>query len=344
MTTALVAVSQPELRPVRWRRLGWVAWRRYRPLLITTIGLLVLVAVFLVIRGLQMRHAYASVRACTPSASAACGFAYAHFRDTYGNIGPIGGMLVFVPGLIGAFAGAPLLAREFETGTYRYAWTQGVGRTRWAIALLVPGAVAVLAVTATFGALFSWYYQPLITSGAVQRLHPSIFPVTGILPAGWAILGFSIGVVAGTLIRRVVPALVATLAAWTGVAFLASHLRDHNYLRPLVTSQPLPARGNQIDQWWTHGNGGAHVGQAALNQVLQAAGAPTLNGGTITATPGQQGIDPIQYLMDHGYTQWTSFQPDNRYWTFQGIESGWLLLLSVALLAGTLWFIRRRSL
>ena len=342
MTAAVAAVTSPELRPVPWRRLGWVAWRRYRPLLVTTVGLLGLVAVFLVIRGLAMRHDYAGVRNCTPAASAVCGFALSHFQNTYGNIGPIGGMLVFVPGLIGAFAGAPLLAREFETGTYRYAWTQGVGRTRWAAALLIPGAAAVIAVSTAFGALYTWYYQPLIASGAVQRLHPSIFPVTGIVTAGWATLGFCIGVLAGTLIRRVVPALVATLAAWTGVAFLASHLRDRDYLTPLVTRRlQLPARDNTIDQWWTHG--GARVGQAALNHVLQAGGAPTLNDGTVSATPGQQGIDPIQYLLAHGYTQWTSFQPDNRYWTFQGIESGWLLLLSVGLLAATLWFIRRRN-
>jgi hypothetical protein len=342
MTTALAAVGSPELPPVRWRRLGWVAWRRYRPLLVTAIGMLLLVALFLVIRGLQMRHDYAAVRECTPAASAACGFAFSRFRDTYGNIGPIGGMLVFVPGLIGAFAGAPLLAREFETGTYRYAWTQGVGRTRWATALLIPGAAAVITVLAGLGALYTWYYQPLIASGVVQRLHPSIFPVTGIVGAGWATLGFSIGVLAGTVIRRVVPALVATLAAWTGVAFIASHLRDYDYLAPLVTrSLQLPARDNSIDQWWTHG--GVDVGQATLNHVLQAAGAPTLNGGNIAAGPGQQGIDPIHYLLAHGFTQWTSFQPDNRYWTFQAIESGWLLLLSVALLAATLWFIHRRN-
>src|SRR5690348_12116523 len=97
MSAALMAVGSPELHPVPWRRLGWVAWRRYRPLLVTTSGLLGLVAIFLVLRGLDIRHAYARVRDCTPAASSACGFAYAHFRETYGNVGPIGGMLVFVP-------------------------------------------------------------------------------------------------------------------------------------------------------------------------------------------------------------------------------------------------------
>ncbi len=45
--------------------------------------------------------------------------------------------LQVMPALIGAFIGAPVLAREFETGTFRYAWTQGFGRWRWTLAKLV---------------------------------------------------------------------------------------------------------------------------------------------------------------------------------------------------------------
>jgi len=40
-------------------------------------------------------------------------------------------LVVAVPGLIGIFWGAPLVARELETGTYRLAWTQSVTRKRW---------------------------------------------------------------------------------------------------------------------------------------------------------------------------------------------------------------------
>ena len=141
-----------------------------------------------------MRHAYAAVQACGTPAVGGCWFAFAHFHDTYGNVGRSAALLVFVPGLIGAFVGAPLFAREFETGTYRYAWTQGVGRTRWLPALLVPGAVGVAAVAAAFGWLITWYYQPLVASGIVQRLHEHVFPVTGVAAAGWALLGFSLGV------------------------------------------------------------------------------------------------------------------------------------------------------
>ncbi len=56
-----------------------------------------------------------------------------------GKILPL--LLQAVPALIGAFLGAPVLARELETGTFRYAWTQGFGRWRWTLAKLVSLAV-----------------------------------------------------------------------------------------------------------------------------------------------------------------------------------------------------------
>ena len=50
-----------------------------------------------------------------------------------------------------------------------------------------------------------------------------------------------------------------------------------------------------------------------------------------------------QCLTPHGYTQWTSYQPASRFWAFQWIESGWLLALSVLLIAVTVWLVRRRA-
>ena len=36
--------------------------------------------------------------------------------------------MTIAPALIGLFFGAPLIARELETGTFRLAWTQSVTR------------------------------------------------------------------------------------------------------------------------------------------------------------------------------------------------------------------------
>jgi len=50
-----------------------------------------------------------------------------------------------------------------------------------------------------------------------------------------------------------------------------------------------------------------------------------------------------QCVVQHGYTQWTSYQPTTRFWPFQWIEGGWLLVLSVLLIAVTVWLVRRRA-
>ena len=253
MTTPLLtAVPAYVSRPVSWRHLGWVAWRRYRTALLGTAALLLLAALYLVVSGLGIRAGYAAVESCLPKGSADCRFAYQNFHNTYAQPGPFGAVLLFVPGIVGAFAGAPLLARELETGTFRYVWTQGVGRTRWLLGMLVPGALGVAAATAALGALVAWQQQPLIDSGIQQTLHASTFPLTGIAAAGWGLAAYSVGALAGLLIRRAIAAVAATLAVWTGFQFLAADFRP-NYQTPIATSRlQLAASDLPITQWWTH--------------------------------------------------------------------------------------------
>ena len=75
-----------------------------------------------------------------------------------------------IPPLLGAFVGAPVLARELETGTFRFTWTQGFGRARWTVATLAPLALAVTVLAGAFGFLFSWCYGPQI--GVKYGLSP----------------------------------------------------------------------------------------------------------------------------------------------------------------------------
>jgi hypothetical protein len=39
----------------------------------------------------------------------------------------------------------------------------------------------------------------------------------------------------------------------------------------------------------------------------------------------------------------TSYQPASRFWPLQWIEGGWLLALSVLLIAVTVWLVHRRA-
>ena len=179
-----------------------------------------------------------------------------------------GYVLQTVPALIGAFVGAPVLARELETGTFRYAWTQAFGRWRWALAKLVLLAVAVAAAAGAFSVLFSWYNQPFMAAGYEIPFSTRVFDLHGVAFAAWTLAAFAIGVLAGMLIRRAVPAIAATLAAYAGLAFAtALWLREH-YITPLVTSSTnLPGSAWIINHWYT--KDGKLVSQSAIRNILQ---------------------------------------------------------------------------
>ncbi len=342
--TALTVPARPgqdaSLRPVPWQQMGWVTWRQHRFVLTGVAALLGALAVYLWITGLQMHHAYAAAAACRPASSFACGNMINDFNSAYWPTAQIiAALLQVVPALIGAFVGAPVLARELETGTFRFAWTQGFGRTRWTVAKLVPLALAVTAATGAFSVLFSWYYQPFFAEGQQTPFFPDLFDLRGIAFAAWTLAAFAIGALAGTLIRRVVPAIAATLVVYTGLALTAGQYLRQHYMTPLVTGKPdLPGSAWVISQWWTRG--GKPVSQATINQVLQQY-LPAAR----QVAPGQfvKTINPTQYLNQHGYTLWTSYQPISRFWAFQWIEGGWLLALSVLLLAATVWLVHRRA-
>jgi hypothetical protein len=339
--TTLTMPARPgqdaSLQPVPWRRMGWVTWRQHRIALAGVAALLGAWALYLWLDGLQVHHAYAAATTCQPAASIACGEVISQFNFTYGDPALTAAVLLqVVPALIGAFAGAPVLARELETGTFRYAWTQGFGRWRWALAKLASLAIAVAAAAGVFSLLFSWFFQPFFTDGNETPFTPELFDLRGVAFAAWTLAAFAIGALAGMLIRRVVPAIAATLAAWAGLALATGlYLRQH-YAAALVTSSPnVPSSAWIMSQWWTKGGTFAFAGRPPDSLLMQLC--PPQGPGK-----GPQGTI-AQCLAQHGYTQWTSYQPISRFWAFQWIEAGWLIGLSVLLIAATVWLVRRRA-
>jgi hypothetical protein len=299
-----------------------------------------------VITGLAMHTAYAAVAGCRPASSAICNQVAGSFLNSYApGAGVALGLLQAIPALIGAFAGAPLLARELETGTFRYAWTQGFGRARWTVAKLVPLAVLVTVAAGAFSALVSWYVQPIFGAGDNNGpLYPTLFDLLGVALAAWTLIAFAIGVLAGFLIRRVVPAMFATIVVWTGLALATgAYLRPH-YTAPLVTTKPnIPIQALVISQGWFKGGNPASL--AMINNTLARVDVRAVTPGLFEpgpATPASLG-DPVQYLIQHGYTQLTTYQLAGQFWPFQWIEGSWLLGLSLLLIATAVWLVRRRA-
>ncbi|MGH3067230.1 MAG: hypothetical protein ACRDND_15220 [Streptosporangiaceae bacterium] len=322
-TVSTPAPSRPaaSTRPVPWRRLAWVSWRQYRLSAAGAAIFLAALAVYLLLMGLRIRSGYASVASCPHLAdhlSRTCTTALMLFSGYHVYGETTAAVLLAVPVLAGVFAGAPILARELEAGTFRFAWTQGAGRTRWALARLALPAVALTAAAAAFSQLFGWFYYPFFATGD-SAFDPQYFELTGIALAAWTLAAFAIGALAGVLIRKVVPAIAAGMAAWAGLLLATVlYLRQH-YQAPL-TARTGQATGTSpwiISQWWTGPDGKTITSEHQIIALFQR--------------------------PHPGYTQWTIYQPGTRYWHFQLIEGSWLLVLSLLLLAATIWLVRRRA-
>jgi hypothetical protein len=305
--TVLTIAAQPGQdhapRPLPWRRMAWVTWRQHRATLIALPAILGAVSVFLLVAGLRIHHDYAVLTACRPFQSHACQNLNMSFNQSDWTIGNTLLILMnLAPALLGAFAGAPVLARELETGTFRYAWTQGYGRARWTIAKLTLLAVVVVAVTGAFSQLFTWFFRPFIAQEDLNVLTATVFGTRGLVFAAWTLVAFAFGAFLGMLFRRIIPAMAVTLGVYIGLALLTwSFLRKY-YVPSVVTSSPAFGSGPITPQ------------------------------------------DP--WVLGHwfvGSTRWTRYVPVSRFWPMQFVEAGWLLVLSVLLVAATVWLVRRRA-
>jgi ABC-type transport system involved in multi-copper enzyme maturation permease subunit len=327
-----------------------VTWKQHRTALAGVAVLLGALAAWLWITGTSLHHAYAAATACHPASSAACQNLIGAFDNSaenhfMGGQGPGGVLLGLVPALIGAFVGAPVLAREFETGTFRYAWTQGFGRWRWALAKLVALAVVLAAATAAVGVLVSWYYQPEFRTGnyalGLYETSPlsTLFGLRAVTFPAWTLAAFALGALAGMLIRRVVPAIVATLAIYLGLALATEGFLRPYYLTPLATTSSFINGTSTVwitGQWFNRNGRLAFTGSPPTSLVNQYCSSLSSN-----KAAGPNALS--QCLAQHGYLQWTGYQPATRFWPFQLIEGGWLLALAVLLVAVTVWLVQRRA-
>jgi hypothetical protein len=338
MTTLTApARSAASGRPVPWARLAWVTWRQHRLTLAGVAALLGAISLYLLIMGLKIRSAYPSVAACHPASSAGCEQIAKWFTASYYSPAQtLTGLLQVVPVLIGVFAGAPLLGRELESGTFRFAWTQGCGRLRWSVTKLALLAAVLTAAAWAFSLLFDWYYHPFFAEGSDGVLAPQLFDLRGVAYAAWTLAAFAIGAFAGVLIRRTVPAMAASLAAWTGLDLATALFLRKHYEAPLIAKGANPGLGNAwvMSQWFT-GPDGQQVSQNTIRAVMQQAPA--------SVQGARDAGVPVAWLAQHHYTQWWAYQPQSRFWHFQLIEGGWLLALALLLGAATIWLVRRRA-
>lgn len=129
----------------------------------------------------------------------------------------------FLAGAICLIWGAPLIAREFEAGTYKLAWTQSVSRGRWLLAVLGMAAAGAVAATAVLTGLLAW---GLPDAGGDPLAWP-YYESHGVVPFGRALFALALGVALGAVTRHTRIAMPLSVLL-VGVAQLAARaLRAH---------------------------------------------------------------------------------------------------------------------
>jgi len=272
-----------------------------------------------------------------------------HVVDTYSNTGDgdltgfyvwlrlLGTALIGVPAVIGAFWGAPLLTREFEDRTYRMVWTQSVTRNRWlATKLGVSGAVAGASVSAV-ALVFTWWSGPIDSTG--NRIGTANFAQRGIVPIGYALFGLTLGALVGTILRRTIPAMAASLAAFFIVRILVQKVvRTHLIGTKSVSSPSFASNGlhGWIVSMRTVDAAGRTISTKAAENTLTAACNIT------RATPD---VDAALATCAHhlGIHDIAQVHTSDQFWALQTAELGLFIALTAITACICFWWLDHRT-
>jgi hypothetical protein len=306
----------------------WLLWRQHRGQVVVASIAIALFAVAVLFTGVHMAHVYDDAQAaCTSNGT--CDFVHNLF-DGYGAIVDVVHLSIALPVVLGAFVGAMLVAREMEHATNVLVWTQSVTRRRWLFSQIATVLIGTLVTSAAVSALVTWWSgTPNALDG--NRFEGAQFDTQNVLPIALAIFAVALGIAAGCLLRRTLPALATTVGAYVGVCVLVSvYLRPH-YLKPITRSFPVNADAALPSGSWR-----------MKESLVDAAGRST--DGRITVPASCRMVkDPANCLSRLGYHQIVKYQPPSHYWPFQWIESGIFLTLAAALIAVAVVYTLRRD-
>jgi hypothetical protein len=337
----------------------WMTWRQFRTQAIVGAAILIAAVIALVVNGRLIAQQWADSGAGSCPATGDCAalktFNNATGTGTIVTLYVLGTALLYlVPPMVGVFWGAPLVARELETGTHRLAWNQSVTRGRW---LAVKLAVLCGASMAFAGilSLFVWWSSYRVDDNLLNKLTPNLFGARGVVPIGYAAFAFVLGVAAGILIRRTVPAMAVTLGGYIAVIG-AMTLWGRAHLLPakhLIQALDLSVDSHNIESFGTSQDG--HEMRIVVDPGIK--GAWVLHTETIDraghvftgpADMTQCGRDsgPQQcfaWVNTLGLRESVTYQPAGRFWALQWAETGVFLVLAALLVALGFWWLRRRS-
>jgi len=345
--------------------------RQFRTQALVAAVALAIVAVVAAVTGPHLVHLYdTEVAHC--AAHGDCQTVTSAFLSSDGPLRTwLGILVIVVPGLMGIFWGAPLVARELEAGTYRLVWTQSVSRTRWLVTKVAVVGAASMIVAGLLSLIVTWWASPL--DAATMHVY-STFDERALVPIGYAAFAFALGVTAGMVIRRVLPAMATTLVLFVAVRLAFTHfIRPHlasPSVRDLALSPATVGYGSYnagpanlianppdvANAWVYSANIVGKSGQPISPQYVARA-CPKLNlgqpSGSQLAGPGhaireiapqgaQQVLQDCLTKVGSSYHLVVTYQPPDHYWSMQWGESAAYIAAALILVGCSVWWVRKR--
>jgi hypothetical protein len=325
----------------------WLVWRQHRVQYLVGAALLAAFAVMIVITGAQVSDQF-------HSAQAAC--AAGHGCRQLGGLfmgSKVVGLLVLAtlgtPLLVGLFWGAPLVAAEAEAGTTQFAWMQSVTRKRWLAVKIGWMLLAAAIWGGVISALVTWWASPT-NAEQLNQFDPGRFDIMGLVPVAYSLFAVALGVTAGAVTRRTLPALAVTLAGFVAARVVITLWLRAHYLSAVTATYNVLSNYTPKGAYWRLASG--VIGPNG-QRLPQPNGTPYFDGIPWTYLPhacsvmkGPNAPDnppaACVQALSH-FRTYLTYQPGDRFWAFQGIEAGIFVVLAAILIAVTAVTLLRRD-
>jgi ABC-type transport system involved in multi-copper enzyme maturation permease subunit len=364
----------------------WFTWRQYRTQAVIVIVALLVITSILLMTGMHIASFVHHLGdklgkpGCqTDTCSTAQNALQQYVENTFGGAvfyNVFQTLLRALPLLLGMFVGVQVVAPELEQGTYRLIWTQSITWSRWLRIKISALLVCLLAGMGLLVSIFLWWKVP--------NLFPSInlwgyenYEVWSPVMVAYTLFALALGICAGTVIKKAVPAMAVTMVIFVIMRLLIAVYWRPYFVPPMVVHVPWVDNRGPISGWdlwikgetvdrqgnrydFTNGPCKEPSGMGSLEHTPSRAtlyrnmALPLMNVtlpmGKMSGPGGSQGgsgDDPQtnafnKCMTAHGIQNKYTYQPADRFWLFQEFESGIYVVLSALLLAFTFWWIRFR--
>jgi hypothetical protein len=313
----------------------WLSWRQQRTETVLSAAIVALLAALFVPAGIHLASFYdhEGVASCIAHKSLACEQTLSDFGNRAGILRSVIPWLTLLPGMIGVALAAPIIL-DLEGGTYRLAWTQSVTRGRWVATRLSLAIVTALAAAGLLALLFTWYRVPL--DHVYGRFDSSSFDLEGTVSLGYVLFALGLGLAIGAVWRRTAPAVITAFLAYVACRLFVDGWLRQRFVTPLSATWRVNAAGPNMNNSLVLSSGISNRAGHLFGgnfAALQACGRVAFKG---------EKVLNAKCLARHGagfnHAVW---QPESRFWEFQGIETGLFSGVALLLIAFAAWRVLR---